>query len=259
MNGLQEHPKLREYEQLDGMHLDYLSGQLQASADALSLQFALRFRLRLDFERFRKAANRYIPGYLSVPENAIRPELQNLAYHYSYNYLGEAPGFIDSNASLFGLFTGRYNYQDGQWSSNPDGIERMYRAPAFALQGEDLVIDASLAFRRGDGHPIATGDLPVLGFQWALLIMLGHDRRLSDAADPDAPAGVATLGYYQPQLVDVGGVQLGKGMLYLVGAELALGDIPPSQVRVAGVGFEAGRAPARAGRADGLPSHKTQL
>jgi len=67
------------YQYLDGMQLDFVSGSLALTNNTLS--YVVKFKLSLDFAKLEETANRYLPNYLLNPINAIRPELGRLAYH----------------------------------------------------------------------------------------------------------------------------------------------------------------------------------
>ncbi|MGF6125646.1 hypothetical protein QF019_000835 [Pseudomonas frederiksbergensis] len=111
----------REYRKLQGMELEFVSGRLEENPAGRSIGYTVTFDMSLDFTHFVQMANLYIPGYLSSPVNAIRPELDGLAYHYDINYLSDAAGNIGDNAALFDLFIHPDFYMD-EWSSG-GGLE----------------------------------------------------------------------------------------------------------------------------------------
>lgn len=222
------------YEQLDKMGLQYVSGSLLQHVDRGVLEYKVNFRLSLDFDQFETVAERHIPAYLKISVNAIRPELDGLAYHHAYNDFANNAGSIVSNADLFRLFTHPRNYTDATWSWDPVGIERMYSAPIFEIDGNDLLIFASQSFRRGNQSPIEIRDLPLIGFRWALLLLEGHERQHKKVGFR-APSSIATLGYYGYDMVEVEeGIYLPYGMRYMVGSRLSLGLIDGDHILVAG-------------------------
>ena len=72
-----------------------------------AIGYTIKFKLLLDFEAFKVAANAAIPGYLDSFINAIRPELGGLAYHLWYNYFSDAAGKIHSFSGYAKFSAGR--------------------------------------------------------------------------------------------------------------------------------------------------------
>lgn len=184
--------------------------------------------MTLDFTHFVQMAHLYIPGYLSSPVNAIRPELDGMAYHYAYNYLFDAAGNIGGNAALFDVFIHPRYYMD-EWSSG-GGVEQRYSKPQFEVINGKLRIKTSMDFRlAGETRQIEIGDLPVIRFQWALNLLKGDEARPSEVA----PVTMVVLMYCHEDLVEVEGRQMFKGMRYMKGSQLRFGDILPGQILTA--------------------------
>lgn len=85
---------VREYRKLQGMELTFVEGELKRNNGERTISYSVTFDMSLDFTHFVQMANVYIPGYLDSPINAIRPELDGLAYHYSYNYFSARQGAL---------------------------------------------------------------------------------------------------------------------------------------------------------------------
>ncbi len=218
----------REYKKLEGMELEIISGVLQEKPSERAIGYSVTFKASLDFLHFKHMANQYVSGYLDSPINAIRPELDGLAYHNDYNYFSDAAGTINDNAALIKVFASPDNYMD-QWSSG--GLEQRYGKPEFKVVEGQLYITASKDFRWEDqARQIEIADLPVIPFQWALNLMEGHM-----AHDPDrAPGTKVVLMYANNDLVEVEGLQLFRGMRYMIGKTLRFGPIPPGLILTAG-------------------------
>jgi hypothetical protein len=218
----------RIYKKLEGMTLDYVSGQLEENPKERSIRYTVSFDLDLDFTHFVQMANVYIPGYLNNPVNAIRPELDGLAYHYSYNYLFDSAGNIRDKVALFELFTSPRYYMD-QWASNAD-LEVRYSKPAFQIVGQKLRITASQDFRLlHESRTIKIADLPLLQFHWALNLLQ------SDLTAPDitAPVTKVVLMYMHEDLVEVEGQWVLRGVKYVDRNQLAFGEITAKQILTA--------------------------
>jgi hypothetical protein len=216
------------YRNLEGMTLDFVSGRLDENPKERSIRYTASFDLGLDFTHFVQMANVYSPGYLDNPVNAIRPELDGLAYHYSYNYLFDAAGNIRDNQALIGLFTSPRYYMD-QWATGPD-LEVRFGKPTFESSGRTLRITACKDFRSlQDDHLIQLDELPVIQFHWALNLLEGH------LAGPEirAPESKVVFMYMNEGFVEVEGEQLLRGTQYLSGEQLKFGEILPKQILVA--------------------------
>lgn len=210
------------------MTLDYVSGQLEENPKERSIRYTVSFDLDLDFTHFVQMANVYIPDYLNNPVNAIRPELDGLAYHYSYNYLFDAAGKISDNQALFKLFTPPRYYMD-QWTTGPALQVRVGR-PMFEVVGRQLRVKASKDFRLLDNKgKIGIADLPVIQFHWALNLLQ------SDLTIPEiiAPVTRVVLMYMGEDLVEVEGQQMFRGTRYINGKQLSFGNIAPKQILTA--------------------------
>ncbi|MGY2443503.1 hypothetical protein [Pseudomonas sp. SDO52101_S400] len=219
----------RIYRKLPGMELEFVSGKLERDVAQRAIVYEVVFNLRLDFLNFMVTANQYIPKYLDIPINAIRPEFSGLAYHYAYNYFFDAAGKIRDNASLFAVFTHPGYYMD-QWSSGSGPVERRYEKPAFVVVNNQLQMTARQYFRLSAGSPpIEIRDLPFLSFEWALNLMEGDGR-----SSGTAPETKVVLMQTDEEVVDVGGKSVFKGTHYLDNAALSFGPITRAHVLVAG-------------------------
>ena len=96
-------------------------------------------------------ANAYSANYLEVSSNAIRPELEGLAYHNHYSVIGASAGKIVNSAMLFELFTDPDLYLDG-WINNE--MERRFGKPEFVIEENALLITARQDFRWEDPQHI---------------------------------------------------------------------------------------------------------
>ena len=218
----------RIYRKLEGMTLDYVSGQLEENPKERSIRYTVSFDLDLDFTHFVQMANVYIPDYLNNPVNAIRPELDGLAYHYSYNYLFDSAGNIRDKMALFELFTSPRYYMD-QWATGVELAVR-YSKPAFELVGQKLRIIASRDLRLVDeSRTIKIADLPLLQFHWALNLLQG------DLAIPEitAPTTKVVLMYMQEDFVEVEGQSVFRGVKYVDRDQLTFGEITAKQILTA--------------------------
>ncbi|ROM78266.1 hypothetical protein BK654_09815 [Pseudomonas brassicacearum] len=221
-----------EYKKLEGMNLEFVSGMLEANGGERAISCSFTFDMTLDFTRFVKMANGYIPGYLEHDINAIRPELDGLAYHVSYNYFADAAGNIGSNEALFRVF-GHPDYYLNDWSSG--GLEKRYGKPAFQIIDGRLRINARTDFRWEDPKQlIEIADLPIIQFQWALNLMEGHwSLPERPSSDIKAPSTVAVLMYANEDLIEAEGLQIFRGTRYLRGRALDFGPIKPEQILTA--------------------------
>ncbi|TKJ68013.1 hypothetical protein PspCFBP13508_24970 [Pseudomonas sp. CFBP13508] len=218
----------RIYKKLEGMTLDYVSGQLEQNPKERSIRYTVSFDLDLDFTYFVQMANVYIPDYLNNPVNAIRPELDGLAYHYSYNYLFDSAGNVGHKMALFALFTSPRYYMD-QWASNAD-LEVRYSKPAFQIVGQKLRITASRDFRLlHDSRLITINDLPLMQFHWALNLLQ------ADLAIPKitVPMTKVVLMYMHEDFVEVEGQSVFRGVKYVDRNQLAFGEITAKQILTA--------------------------
>ena len=218
----------RIYKKLEGMTLDYVSGQLEQNPKERSIRYTVSFDLDLDFTHFVQMANVYIPDYLNNPVNAIRPELDGLAYHYSYNYLFDSAGNVGHKMALFALFTSPRYYM-GQWASNAD-LEVRYSKPAFQIVGQKLRITASRDFRLlHDSRLITINDLPLMQFHWALNLLQ------ADLAIPKitVPMTKVVLMYMHEDFVEVEGQSVFRGVKYVDRNQLAFGEITAKQILTA--------------------------
>ncbi|MCX4212098.1 hypothetical protein [Pseudomonas aeruginosa] len=221
-------------EKIEGMQLEFVEGSIDHIEDGAGIEYKVKFKLKLDFTSFREAANRHIPNYLDRETNAIRPELGGLAYHYSYNYLVTA-GEIDSAVKVFDLFRNPDNYADNWWISPNKMMSRMTK-PKFYKEGDDFVIEAAQAFKWfGKKMPFVVGDLRVNAFDWGLTIMRRLEEEPEKYYSTRQPGKIATLSYFnEDEWVEVGGVLYPKGMKYMWGKELRIGEIYPEQVKTIG-------------------------
>lgn len=152
----------RQYRKLQGMELAFVSGVLAENSSERAIGYSVTFRMSLDFTHFVHMANQYIEDYLNDPLNAIRPELEGLAYHYSYNYLFGAAGSIGSSLALFNVFTNPLYYMT-EWSAGT--LQRRYGKPEFAVVDGKLQVTSRMDFRRKDERPTLIGDLPIIQFE----------------------------------------------------------------------------------------------
>ncbi|WP_338525708.1 hypothetical protein NUH87_09305 [Pseudomonas batumici] len=213
------------YERLEGMGLLFVSGRLEDKPEIGAIGYSITFRLLLDFDRFKEAADAHIPGYLDSPVNAIRPELAGLAYHYWYNYFSSAAGRIHSFEQLCRVFSNSNDYMS-DWSAN--GLSRRYGKPVFEFFDDDVFITVQQDYRWSDRkRQVVIADLPIIEFQWALNLMLGHDLLAR------APTAVVVLGYFHEDKVKVEDTRLNRGILYMKGSDLHFGKLTASDIRTA--------------------------
>ncbi|TDK51475.1 hypothetical protein [Pseudomonas moraviensis] len=218
----------RIYKKLEGMTLDYVSGQLEENPKERSIRYTVNFDLDLDFTHFVQMANVYIPGYLNNPVNAIRPELDGLAYHFSYNYLFDSAGNIAHKMALFALFTSPRYYMD-QWATGRE-LKMRYRKPLFTVVGQKLRVTASKDFRLlDDRRMIKIGDLPLLQFHWALNLLQSD----LDIPQITAPTTKVVLMYMDEDFVEVEGQSVFRGVKYIDRNRLAFGNIAAKQILTA--------------------------
>lgn len=218
----------RIYKNLEGMTLEYVSGQLEENPKERSIRYTVSFDLDLDFTYFVQMANIYIPGYLDNPVNAIRPELDGLAYHYSYNYLFDAAGNVRDKQALFQLFNSPSYYMD-QWAEGPE-LEVRFGKPTFEMVGQKLRMTARRDFRLLDRtRRIEIENLPIVQFHWALNLLQ------SDLTIPDitAPVTKVVLMYMHEDFVEVEGQRMWRGTRYINGKQLSFGSIAPKQILTA--------------------------
>ncbi|WP_256667284.1 hypothetical protein [Pseudomonas sp. ANT_J28] len=209
------------------MELKFVSGVLEDNPKESAIDYIVTFRMSLDFTHFVQMANQYIPGYLEQPINAVRPELDGLAYHYAYNYFFDAAGKIDRNEALFNVFTPSSYYMD-QWSSG--GLEKRYGKPVFDIVDGQLQVTARTDFRWEDKRQIQISDLPVISFQWALHL---YERELA-THERTAPVSKVVVGYAEEDRVEVEGHPMLRGTLYMVGKKLEFGEIRKDRILTAG-------------------------
>lgn len=217
----------RIYRKLEGMGLKFVSGRLEQNTQERTIGYTVTFEMNLDFTHFKQMANQYIPNYLDSRANAIRPELDGLAGHNSYNLLGEGEN-IGGNQALFALFTSPENYND-QWATGPKRRVR-YGKPQFVQDGQKLSVTARRDFRSlDDTAQIELGELPVIQFHWELNLLQ------SDLAAPGvtAPVTKVVLMYMNEDFVGVEGEQLFRGTLYIDRNRLGFGNIAPDQILTA--------------------------
>ncbi|MHC8325639.1 hypothetical protein [Pseudomonas sp. LB1P83] len=215
------------YRKLQGMELKFVSGVLKNKPAESAIGYSVTFRMSLDFTHFVQVANAWIPGYLNFEENAIRPVLDGLANHDSFNYLGSSAGNIHSAEALCRIFDDPRYYND-QWSAGV--LQQRAHKPEFSFVDGQLQVVATLDYRHTKKREIRVNDLPVIKFQWALDVMLGHDV----ADDSKSPAAVVMLGYAQEELVEAEGSQMNRGTRYMVGSKLEFGEIREEQILTAG-------------------------
>jgi len=212
----------RPYRKLKGMELEFVSGRLVENPREWAIGYIVTFKMSLDFTHFVQMANQYISGYLNGPINAIRPELDGVAYHYAYNYFFDAAGNIHDNKALFDVFTHPEHYMD-QWSSG--GLEQRYGKPEFEVIDGQLQVTARMDFRRGDKRQIVIDDLPIIRFMWALNLLEGNDLQ--------APETRVVLGYAQEDIVEQEGLSMLRGTRYMIGKKLEFGEISKEKILIA--------------------------
>jgi hypothetical protein len=212
-----------EYRKLQGMALEFVSGVLEEDRLERTISYSATFDMTLDFTHFVQMANAYIPGYLNSPVNAIRPELDGFGYHASYNQFFDAAGNIGDNHALFDVFTHSRNYVD-EWST--EELQDRYHKPQFSVVDGRLQVVARKDFRWENKREINVEDLPVIPFQWALNLMLGHPGQKTLIT-------IVVLGYAEEDFVEVQGLQMLRGTQYMVGKALHFGPIHKEQILTA--------------------------
>ncbi|MFG6207754.1 hypothetical protein [Pseudomonas retamae] len=218
----------RIYRKLEGMTLKFVSGMLERNIKEESIRYTVKFDLDLDFTHFVQMANVYIPGYLNNPVNAIRPELDGLAYHYSYNYLFDAAGNIHDKLALFQLFASPGYYMD-QWGTGLD-LKVRYGKPAFEVVGQKLRVEATQDFKLlHHTRIIEIADLPIIKFNWALNL-LQSDLVMFYIT---APATKVVLMYMDEDSVEIEGESMFRGTQYLDRNGLDFGNITAKQILTA--------------------------
>lgn len=217
----------RVYKHLPGMKLEFVSARLEENVSERAIGYSAKFKLSLDFLNFKVAANQHIPNFLDNPLNAIRPELDGLAYHYAYNYLLGAAGKISTNEALFEVFT-RTEYYMSEWSTG--GLEIRYGVPVFEVVDGQLHVTARVDYRLDGGRQIQIRDLPIIPFQWQLNLLLGEPI-FSGLKSPETKV---VLMYGKEPLVSVEGKPMYTGTQYVIGRELAFGDIGAELIHEAG-------------------------
>jgi hypothetical protein len=213
-----------DYRKLEGMKFDFISGSVVK--ESVHIACTVTFMATLDFTDFKHMSNAYVPGYLDSSTNAIKPELEGVAYHGLYNRFNSAAGKIGNVRALVDVFSSPNNYFD-IWSGN--GLQSRYHKPQFDTVGEQIIITGGQDFRWEDEREIKPQDVPNIHFTWALSVLKAH---------PDIPfhepEKVVIFGYSEQEYVEVGGKPIRKGTRYLVGRDLLLGEINPKQILIAG-------------------------
>lgn len=219
------------YRKLQGMEVEFVSGVLEQRTADRAIGYTVKFRLILDFTHFKQMANAYSANYLEVSSNAIRPELEGLAYHNHYSVIGASAGKIVNSAMLFELFTDPDLYLDG-WINNE--MERRFGKPEFVIEGDALLITARQDFRWEDPQrEIKIEDLPIIWFDWALTLIEQRTKVSWGLPERTTPISVVTFMYPQDEVVVIEGTELLKGARYINGKELSFGPITPEQVLTA--------------------------
>lgn len=215
------------YIKLQGMEVEFVSGVLEQRTADRAIGYTVTFRLFLDFTHFKQMANAYSANYLDVSSNAIRPELEGLAYHNHYSEIGGSAGKIVSSAMLFELFTDPDLYLDG-WINNE--MEWRFGKPEFVIEENALLITARQDFRwENPEREIKIEDLPIIWFDWALTLI----EERTKLPKSTTPISVVTFMYPQAEVVVVEGKELLKGARYINGKNLGFGPITPEQVLTA--------------------------
>lgn len=215
-----------EYRNLQGMKLEFVSGELRNHPEESLIEYEVTFKLFLDFTHFREEANAWIPDFIESGDNSIRPALAGMAAFGSY--IG-VPASVTSAVALFAVIDNSGDYAEG-WFSSP-GIETFISKPSFSSLQSPLLITALRKFRHitADGQasrrPITIKDLPLMIFEWLLVLFEARDEK----ADV-SPLEIVELGYMAEKFVQVGGVQLREGTLYLDPLSLRFGVITADQV-----------------------------
>jgi hypothetical protein len=219
------------YRKLQGMEVEFVSGVLEQRTADRAIGYTVKFRLILDFTHFKQMANAYSANYLEVSSNAIRPELEGLAYHNHYSEIGGSAGKIVSSAMLFELFTDPDLYLDG-WINND--MERRFGKPEFVIEENALLITARQDFRWEDPQrEIKIEDLPIIWFDWALTLIEQRTKVSWGLPERTTPISVVTFMYTKDNVVVIEGTRLLEGVRYINGKTLSFGPITPEQVLTA--------------------------
>jgi len=219
------------YIKLQGMEVEFVSGVLEQRTADRAIGYTVTFKLMLDFTHFKQMANVYSANYLEVSSNAIRPELEGLAYHNHYSVIGGSAGTITNSAMLFKLFTDPDLYLDG-WIDNE--MERRFGKPEFVIEENALLITARQDFRwKKPEREIKIEDLPIIWFDWALTLIEQRTKVSWGLLKLTTPTSVVTFMYPQHEVVVIEGTELLKGARYINGKELGFGPITPEQVLTA--------------------------
>jgi hypothetical protein len=219
------------YRKLQGMEVEFVSGVLEQRTADRAIGYTVKFRLILDFTHFKQMANAYSANYLEVSSNAIRPELEGLAYHNHYSVIGASAGKIVNSAMLFELFTDPDLYLDG-WINNE--MERRFGKPEFVIEENALLITARQDFRWEDPQrEIKIEDLPIIWFDWALTLIEQRTKVSWGLPERSTPISVVTFMYTKDNVVVIEGTRLLEGVRYINGKTLSFGPITPEQVLTA--------------------------
>jgi hypothetical protein len=219
------------YRKLQGMEVEFVSGVLEQRTADRAIGYTVKFRLILDFTHFKQMANAYSANYLEVSSNAIRPELEGLAYHNHYSVIGASAGKIVNSAMLFELFTDPDLYLDG-WINNE--MERRFGKPEFVIEENALLITARQDFCWEDPQrEIKIEDLPIIWFDWALTLIEQRTKVSWGLPERTTPISVVTFMYTKDNVVVIEGTRLLEGVRYINGKTLSFGPITPEQVLTA--------------------------
>lgn len=219
------------YIKLQGMEVEFVSGVLEQRTADRAIGYTVTFKLMLDFTHFKQMANAYSANYLEVSNNAIRPELEGLAYHNNYSVIGASAGKIVNSAMLFELFTDPDLYLD-VWINSE--MERRFGKPQFVIEGNALLLTARQDFRwENPEREIKIEDLPIIWFDWALTLIEQRTKVSWGLPERTTPISVVTFMYPQNEVVVIEGKELLKGARYINGKELSFGPITPEQVLTA--------------------------
>lgn len=218
----------RPYRNLPGMKIEFMSGRLENLSAEGAIGYSAIFKLNLDFLNFRVMADMYIPDFLGSPLNAIRPELDGLAYHYAYNYFFGSAGYITGNETLFKVFTSS-DYYMSEWSTG--GLEKRYAKPLFEVIDGQLHATVRADFRwGGDKRQIQIHDLPIIDFRWGLNLM----ESVEDDSGWKLPETKVVLMDAEEEMVSVENRQMFRETLYMIGSKLEFGEIPQNRLLRAG-------------------------
>lgn len=212
------------YRKLEGMRYEFVSGSVVK--ESVHIACTVTFMATLDLTHFKHMSNRYVPGYLDSSTNAIKPELEGVAYHGLYNRFNSAAGNIGTVEALVRVFSSPDNYFD-IWSGN--GLQMRYQKPRFDTVGDQIKITGGRDYRWEDEREIKPQDVPNIHFTWALSVLKARPD------DPfHEPDEIVRFGYSEQEYVEVEGRPIRKGARYLVGRDLLLGEINPKQILIAG-------------------------